>query len=388
MVNPGFDFSTDQRIIFGIGKVAELGKLAAGFGRRALLIRNGEHADTVRIRKLLDLASLKYSEVEIRSEPTLMDVVAAIEVGKQTDCELVIGFGGGSAIDTAKAVAALLTNLGDPLDYLEVVGKGKPITEQPKPVVAIPTSAGTGSEVTRNAVLAVPEKHIKVSLRSALMLPSVALVDPELTLSLPPTFTAYTGMDALTQVLEPYVSIRANGMTDLFCQAGLARVGKALPLAFDHPDEIDARQDMSFVSLMGGLALANSGLGAVHGLAGPIGGMFPSAHGAICARLLPAVVKVNIQALSSRKGNDSEALIRYQQAAQYLLASEKAKAADLSEWLEDLVEYLHIPGLKEFGIQPHHLDEIAKKAQGASSMQANPIQLELAELLEILNASL
>ena len=195
----------------------------------------------------------------------------------------------------------MLTNRGDVLEYLESVGPGKALTDRPAPFIAIPTTAGTGSEVTRNAVLTSPEHRAKVSLRSPLMLPTVALVDPELTYGLPPAVTAATGMDALAQLIEPFVCSRANPVTDSLCVEGMRRVARSLRKAFEGGPNEPARLDMAIASLFGGMALANAGLGAVHGLAGPIGGMFPgAAHGAVCAALLPHVVTANLIALRAR----------------------------------------------------------------------------------------
>ena len=210
-----------------------------------------------------------------------------VELARREQCDLVIAFGGGSAIDAGKAIAALLANGGELTDYLEVIGKGQPLRHPSVPFIAVPTTAGTGSEVTRNAVLASAEHQVKVSMRSPLMLPRLAVVDPELTLELPPAVTASTGLDALTQLIEPYVSIRANPLTDGFCLEGLRRVSRSLRRAYHAGRDITAREDMSLASLLGGLALANAGLGVVHGFAAPVGGMFHAPHGAICAALLP-----------------------------------------------------------------------------------------------------
>ena len=231
----------------------------------------------------------------------------------RANCDLIIGLGGGSAIDTGKAIAALLTNAGDPLDYLEVIGRGQALTDAPAPFIAIPTTAGTGAEVTRNAVLASPEHRVKVSLRSPLMLPRVALVDPELTYGLPPAITASTGLDALTQLIEPFVSIRANPLTDAICRDGMRRAARSLRRAYEEGTMLPPARTWP-ASLFGGLALANAGLGAVHGFAGPLGGLFPAPHGVICARLLPLIVEANVRALQERKPNTS-VLQRYAEVA-------------------------------------------------------------------------
>ena len=222
--------------------------------------------------------------------------------------------GGGSAIDAGKALAAMLTNPGEPLDYLEVVGRGQPLRQPSAPFIAVPTTAGTGSEVTRNAVLAAPERGVKASLRSPYLLPRLAVVDPELTLDLPPALTASTGLDALTQLIEPYVSVRANPMTDLYAVEGLRRAAEALPRAWANGDDREARRGMCWASLLGGLSLANAGLGAVHGFAAPVGGMFPAPHGAVCAALLAPAMEINVEALR-RRAPESRALGRYDEVA-------------------------------------------------------------------------
>src|SRR5208282_5705063 len=226
-------------------------------------------------------------------------------------------FGGGSAIDAAKAIAAMLTNKGELLDYVEIIGRGKPLTQPSAPFIAVPTTAGTGSEVTRNAVLASPEHRVKVSLRSPLMLPRVAVVDPELTYALPPAITASTGLDALTQLIEPFVCARANPMVDALCIEGIRRAARSLREVVHQNPGKSAREDMALASLFGGIALANAGLGAVHGFAGPMGGMFAAPHGALCAALLPGVMAANVAALRRRQPG-GEGLRRYDEIARLL----------------------------------------------------------------------
>jgi len=295
----------------------------------------------------------------------------------------VIGFGGGSAIDTGKAIAALAANSGEPLDYLEVVGKGESLRNPSLPFIAVPTTAGTGAEVTRNAVLASPQHGVKASLRSPFLLARLAVVDPELTRDLPPALTASTGLDALTQLIEPYVSSRANPMTDPLCLEGMRRAARSLPRAYADGRDAEARLDMSLASLFGGLALANAGLGAVHGFAAPIGGAFHAPHGAVCAALLPHVVGANIHALGSRAPH-SPALARYQEVARILTGRPDARADDGTEWLRRLVEQLAIPALGAYGIRPQDLPDLTAKALQASSMKANPIALTPEEMAEIL----
>jgi alcohol dehydrogenase class IV len=309
---------------------------------------------------------------------------------------MVVGFGGGSALDAGKAIAAMLTNGGELLDYLEVVGRGRTFTKPSAPFIAIPSTAGTGSEVTRNAVLASAQHHVKVSLRSPLMLPKVALVDPELTYKLPPAITASTGLDALTQLIEPYVSCRANAMTDALCIEGIRRAARSLKVAFQaahngdsEPDAPSraAREDMSVASLFGGLALANAGLGAVHGFAGPIGGMFPAPHGAVCAALLPHVMDANIRALREREPQ-SQSLSRYKEVARLVTGLTDAKEEDGIAWVRQTAAELHIPPLGTYGLTRKHTATLVEKATQASSMKANPIALTANELTETLERAL
>jgi len=382
-----FDFATAGQIIFGAGTLPQIGPLAAAAGRKALVTTGSRGGDLDRLGSILADHGVRYEQYPVAGEPTVAMVLDGIHMARAAGCDVVIGFGGGSALDTAKAVAALLTNPGDPLDYLEVVGRGQQIEERPAPFLAIPTTAGTGSEVTRNAVLAVPEQQVKVSLRSPMMLARVALVDPELTYSLPPDVTASTGMDALAQVIEPYVSRRANPMTDLYCREGILRAGRSLRRAYQDGSDQQAREDMAFASLMGGLALANAGLGAVHGFAGPIGGMYPAPHGAVCAALLPAVVKVNARALAEREP-DHPALRRYAEIAAWVTGSPVAGVADLARWLEELRADLRIPGLGVYGLAAKDLPVLVEKGMVASSMKANPITLNQTELREIIEQSI
>ena len=298
-----------------------------------------------------------------------------------------IGLGGGSALDAAKAVAALAANGGDPLDYLEVIGKGQALRKASLPCIAIPTTVGTGAEVTRNAVLASPEHGIKASLRSPTMLPRLALVDPELTHSLPPEVTASTGLDALTQLIEPFTSSKAIPLTDAFCREGMARAARSLRRAYEHGGDAAAREDMALASLLGGLALANAGLGAAHGFAGPVGGMFSAPHGAVCVALLPHVMAVNVRALRSRQP-DSTALRRYDEVARILIGEAAAEAEAGIAWVAALAAALHVPPLAAYGITEADLPALVEKTAVASSTKANPIPLTADELREILALAL
>ena len=382
-----FEFATATRIVFGPGTIHEAPGIISALGNSALVVTGNSLTRVQPLLRQLDLAAVRFTLFQIAGEPTTTEVRAGAAQARAAGCDCVVALGGGSAIDAAKAIAALATNDGDLLDYLEVIGRGQPLRQAPLAFVAIPTTAGTGAEVTRNAVLASPEHRVKASLRSPLMLPRVAIVDPELTLHLPPALTASTGMDALTQVLEPYLCNRANPLVDALCVAGIRRAARSLRRAFTHGDDLAARTDMAFASLCGGLALANAGLGAAHGFAAPIGGMFPAPHGAVCAALLPHVLTANLRALTERAPH-SEILPRFTEIARLLTHDPAATAPDGIAWLHALCRDLQIPPLRVHGLTDADIPAIVEKSAQASSMKANPISLTLAELAEILRLAI
>jgi len=382
-----FEFATATRIIFGPGVSSQAASLAKDLGRTALVITGQNPRRTEWLVDALRKEGIVVQIFSVSGEPEIKTIVEGIGLAKRQNCDLVISIGGGSVIDTGKAIAVMLTNGGELPDYLEVIGSAKPLTKPSAPFIAIPTTAGTGSEVTRNAVLASPEHRVKVSLRSPHMLPKIALVDPELTFELPPTITAFTGMDALTQLIEPCVCSRANPITDALSREVIPRVPRSLSVAFSDGPNANAREEMSLASIFGGLALANAGLGAVHGFAGPIGGMFSAPHGAICATLLPHVMKANLSALRNRQPQ-SPILSRYDKVARLLTCNEKAKADDGVEWVHSLLPYLEIPRLSSYGIGFEHIAELVEKASNASSMNANPMTLSTSELTDILKSAL
>lgn len=380
-----FEFATANRIIFGAGKLNELGKQIDGTARRLLLV-SGQSSDAIaRVKKILTQLNVAVTEFEVHGEPTIQIIRAGVESAREHD--MVIGVGGGSVLDTGKAIAALVTNPGDLLEYLEVIGKGQPLVNTPLSYIALPTTAGTGSEVTRNAVVEATEQHIKVSLRSPMMLPRLALVDPELTYSLPPDITASSGLDALTQLIEPFVSVKANPMTDAICREGIKHAARSLRGAYENGADKEAREGMSLAALFGGLALANAALGAVHGFAGPLGGMLHAPHGALCARLLPLVMETNVHALQTRQP-ENPALQRYEEIARILTGDDSATARDGILWTSQLVNDLKIPGLSTYGMNETKFPEAVEKTLKASSFKGNPIPLKEDELIEILENAL
>jgi len=382
-----FDFATPTRIVFGAGTLREVAPAAKEFGHRALIVTGRSAERSAPLAAQLGATGVSSCRFAVEGEPTLDVIRNGVQRAQEEQCNVVIGFGGGSALDAGKAIAALLTNRGELLDYLEVIGAGKPLTLPSAPFIAVPTTAGTGTEVTRNAVLASPEHRVKVSLRSPLMLARLAVVDPELTFDLPRDVTARTGLDAITQLIEPYVSLRANPLTDGFCVEGLRRVARSLRQAFHHGHDSVARTDMSMASLLSGLSLANAGLGVVHGLAGPVGGMFPAPHGAVCAALLPHGMDANIRALACR-APESGSLHRYQTVASILTGKPNASAREGVEWVAAACEELNIPGLGSYGVGKADFPVLLEKASQASSMKANPIALTREEMREVLARSL
>jgi len=379
-----FEFMTSNRILFGEGTLEEIQSLASNYGGNTLIVCGSGSVPLAPLMTHLEKARINIEVFRIHHEPDVPTIQSGIEKAKSNRCSFVIGYGGGSTIDAAKAIAAMLTNPGALMDYLEVIGEGGKIPNQPAPMVAIPTTAGTGTEVTRNAVITSPEYHVKVSMRSPMMIPMVAIVDPELTYSMPPSVTASTGMDALTQVIEAYVSIKANPMTDAIAREGIICGARSLKDAYEDGGNKTARSDMALTSLFGGLALANSGLGAVHGFAGPIGGMFNAPHGEVCASLLPYVIKYNVLALEE-KIDSGETKKKYQEIAGFLTGNPNASIQDGVKWVVDLAEGLNIPGLRQIGISKSDFDVIIEKSRVSSSMQKNPVILTEKSLRAILD---
>jgi alcohol dehydrogenase class IV len=383
---PAFEFATAGRIVFGSGTRRGLGAILAGFGQRVLVVGGATRRHDAWLDPLLAEQGVVRADFGVTGEPTLEMAQAGAAAARAADCDVVLGLGGGSVLDAGKAIAALATQPGDVLDYVEVIGRGGPLVSPPLPCVAVPTTAGTGSEVTRNAVLGSPEQGVKVSLRSPLMLPRAAVVDPELTLSLPPAVTAATGLDALAQLIEPFVSVKRQPLTDAVCRTGLVRVAWALRKACSDPTDLVAREAMSLASLCGGMALANAALGAVHGLAGPLGGTFPAPHGAVCAILLAGVIETNIAA--ARRTGDADTLGRYAEIARLLTADATAPPESAAAWVRQLVAELAIPPLSAYGMTAADISAVVQKAKQASSMKGNPVTLGDDELAAIVSVAL
>ena len=382
-----FEFATATRIIFGAGAASQAGAAVKPCGQHALVVTGSNPQRAESLLASLSVSGIRSVTFPVAGEPEISTIESGVTFAKSQSCDLVISFGGGSVIDAGKAIAAMMTNEGELLDYLEIIGRGQALKKGSAPFIAIPTTAGTGAEVTRNAVLGSPEHKLKVSLRSPQMLPRVAIVDPELTRDLPPALTASTGLDALTQLIEPFVCLRANPMTDGFCIEGIRRAARSLREAVFNGQNKSAREDMALAGLFGGLALANAGLGAVHGFAGPIGGMLPAPHGAVCATLLPHVMAANLHALRTREPH-SEALARYDSIATLLTGDPHATPEAGVDWVRKLVADLPVSKLGAYGLREEHVAELVGKAQNASSMKANPIVLTPEELAQTLRQAL
>ena len=384
-----FEFAGPSRIVFGVGRLAMAGDFAAAFGRRCLVVRGRDAARAAPLLDGLARAGLVVLDLASPPEPGIEDLRPALDRARGFGPDLLVGFGGGSAIDMAKALSALIPEGGDPLDYAELVGAGRPFAAASLPCIAIPTTSGTGSEATRNAVFSAPGKggiRVKASLRSASMLPRLALVDPALSLGLPRRLSADSGLDAITQLIEPLVSAKANPLVDGLCREGLRRGLAALPRVYENGGDLAAREDMAFASLTGGLALANAGLGAVHGIAGPLGGMTGAPHGAICGALLPRVVSANVRILEERLP-DSPAIVKYAEIASMLLGR-AARAREAGPALEALVRDLGARSLGELGLERRDFRRLAAASLQAGSMRSNPLPLAEGEVLDILEAAL
>jgi alcohol dehydrogenase class IV len=384
-----FEFYGVGRVVFGRGEFSRAGELAAGMGRAALVVFNGSEALTERLAGMLKTAGLSAKLRRQRGEPVVADVDGAVEAARRAGTDVVIGLGGGSAIDAAKGTAALLGNGGSAVDYMEVVGKGLKITKPAAAWMAIPTTAGTGAEATRNAVIGLPEKKFKASIRSELLLPRVALVDAELGVDVPAAVTASSGMDALCQLIESYASSGATVMTDGLAMEGIGLAAWALPRAHRDGGDVEAREAMAMAALLSGMTLTNAGLGAVHGFAAPIGANFPVPHGTVCAALLPHVIAANVAALRGSGGQAG--LARYAAVGRKLTGEDLVESEAIEACVRvtaELARVLRIPPLGQFGLAEKDIAEMVALARKASSMRFNPVVLSDEALAGVLSAAI
>jgi alcohol dehydrogenase class IV len=381
-----FEFFSVPRIIFGRGQIGRVGEIAASLGKCALVVFNGGEELSARVAHLLTQAGVRSIAFRQRGEPQVGDIDGATQAARGEACDMVVGLGGGSAIDAAKAVAGLLANGGAALDYMEVVGKGQKITRQAVPWLAIPTTAGTGAEVTKNAVIGAPERKFKASIRGEQLLARVALIDPELGMTVPPDVTARSGMDALCQCIEAYTSKGAQPMTDALAMRGVTLAARSLRRAYFDGQDLAAREDMAMAALLSGIALTNAGLGAVHGFAAPLGANFPAPHGAVCAALLPHVIEANVEALSAGRGSseiDRYAAVGRALAGRSDLADPEAIDAAV-RIVAELACDVDIPPLGQFGVKESDVPGMVELAKKASSMRYNPVELTDAVLADVL----
>ena len=383
-----FRFAANTHLYFGAGKFNLLPRLINRLGKNLLLVLGGQSfKKTSHYKWLLNALennSARIYSSSVSSEPSPNQVDEIVQIYRKKNIRVVVAIGGGSVIDAGKAVSAMLTQNTSVSAYLEDVGTqthdGKKI-----PFIAVPTTAGTGSEATQNAVLSlVGKKGFKKSLRHENFVPDIALVDPELTLSCPGKISAACGMDALTQLIESYVSIKSSPMTDSLALGGLRIMGDAvLKSAVIDPTDMDARTRICYGSYISGLTLANAGLGAVHGFASVIGGGFPIPHGVVCGTLLAQTTQKNIEALI-HLDPEGDSLLKYARAGRLLGKTKRNDPIKNAKLLSDLLmkwtELLKIPRLSQFGVTRDDIDEIVS----ATSQKNNPVALKKEELKDIL----
>jgi hypothetical protein len=372
-----FAIAAPGRILFGRGEAAKAPSLIVGHGLRGVVVHGAQGARAAWLVEGLRGAGADVLALSCPGEPTLAMLETALDAARGHGAQWVAALGGGAALDLGKALAGLTPGATPPMDHLEVVGRGLPLSAPPLPYIAIPTTSGTGAEATRNAVIGLPDHGRKVSLRDDRMLARLAIVDPALTDGCPRRVTLASGLDAVTQVIEPYVCSRATLFTDALTKAAIP-VGINALMRLMQGEDARARDDLAWVSLSGGLALANSGLGAVHGLAGVIGGLISAPHGAICGALLGPVLAVN------RDRATGQALARLNDvcgvlATAFACTNDDAPAA-LSRW----AAVQGLPTLAALGLDPALHARVAAAAAVSSSMKGNPVALAPADLIEAL----
>lgn len=371
MPMPPYQFAIPGQIVFGRGEARQAARLVLARGRHVVLVHGASAARAAWLRADLMGQGAEVTLIDCPAEPDLPRLEAAVARLRPLHPQVIVALGGGSAIDMGKALAALLPGSGAPLDHLEVVGQGLPLTADPLPFIAIPTTAGTGAEATRNAVISLPDHARKVSLRDPRMIPDVAIVDSTLMEGAPRAVVLAAGLDAVTQVIEPYLCTRANPLTDAICHDAIPRGLRALKAVIEAPGP-EAWDEMAHVSLCGGIALSNAGLGAVHGLAGVIGGITGAAHGAICGALLPHVLAANALAV------DPETAL----AARFRWVLDQVTQVYGS--LPRFAAWARGHGLPPLAVSASDRDTVADAARVASSMRANPVDLSAMTLQQII----
>ncbi|CAH6924833.1 Iron-containing alcohol dehydrogenase [Vibrio chagasii] len=376
-----FQFMTSTKIIFGDGALSASLSLFNQYGYSVLLVTGSTLERTSIVTDYLDAQSMRYQHIAVTGEPNIKMVEEAAISARRFKPDMVIAMGGGSAIDMGKALAAVLPNQGNLYDYVEVVGRNVPLKTKPLPFVAIPTTASTGAEVTKNAVLKSGQDQVKISLRSPDMLADVAIVDPTLTYGTNLYLSGRGAMDAFTHLMEAYVCGDPNPLTDMICEEGLRKLSGSVVQACVC-DEPQARSDLAFASMLGGMAITNAKLGAAHGLASALGGKISAPHSVITARLAPFVMLENIEV--AREHQRSDILERYQRIAQIVTGKAQASAEDAIQWLSEVLDTLKLPSLLDFGVCEAQFEEVSADALKSVAIKGNPLPLNQERLIHIL----
>ena len=378
------EFYAPGKIIFGPGGLSQVGAEAKRLGNKALIVLGKsamkKSGALDRLTHLLTENNLEYIIYEnIPSDPTVETIDTGTGLARKENCNLVIALGGGSVLDTGKAISAMVTNEGSVANYQEIEGKGRKFQHKTLPFVAIPTTSGTGSEATKNAVITNTEFSLKKSIRDHMLIPEVALVDPELTLSLPPRITAICGGDALTQCIESYLGKKSQEITDALALYAIGLVGKSLVKAVKEGKNLEARKDMAMAALLSGICLSNSGLGVVHALSHPLGVYYKIPHGLSCAVLLPYVMEYNLPVVTKKLAKIAQSL-----GEDISLLSETEAAQRAVEKIKEILSQARIKSnLSEWDIKKEDFSQLIKGAKGGS-LNNNPRDTSDEDLIELL----
>ena len=390
-----FELLPTPQLYFGVKQFSKIGFLTNLFGSNALIVASESVFKNKRIQSLinekLDENKIEYQSIFIKGEPDIDQIDKAVKFSIEQKSNVIIGLGGGSVIDAGKAISSINSNGGSAQDYMEVIGKGKKIKKEPLPYIAIPTTAGTGSEATKNAVILSKEHKLKTSIRSPLLLPKIAIIDPELMITLPPNITASTGLDALTQLIEAYTSNKSQPITDALAIMGIKKITESIIRVYEDGTDIQARSDMALGAYLSGVCLANAGLGAVHGFAGPIGGLLNIPHGIVCGALLAPTIEENIRTMISKVPYHhllEKYVILGNLLVEFPFESVKESIQNLIGFLTNLSLILNIPKFSSFGLKSELFNTIIQKAMNSSSMKYNPVKLNESQLGSILEKAL
>ncbi|MCG3887478.1 iron-containing alcohol dehydrogenase [Photobacterium leiognathi] len=376
-----FQFMTSTRIVFGEGALQESLSLLNQFGYCVLLVTGRDDERSKPLETYFKQQSMRYQRVAILGEPLIATVEELAVMGRKFRPDMIIGIGGGSVIDVAKSLAAMIPNQGCVYDYVDVVGRNVPLQVKPLPMIAIPTTAGTGAEVSKSAVLQSAQEQVKVNLSSLELFPDLAIIDPTLSYGMDPIISGYCGLDALTHLIEAYVCGEPNPLTDMICEEGIRRVSGALFTAC-LDDHLPSRSDMAFAAMLGGMARTNAKLGAAHGLASALSGRLKAPHGLITARLSPYVMRENINVALEVGRND--VLSRYRKVATLLTGDDIADIEQGIDWVVSAIDKLNLPTLSEFGLCNTLFEIVADDALRSHAIKGNPLPLTQLRLINIL----